>query len=143
MIRILVQRFWQEKDLQTFGAIDILNENGSIVLSGYVIEPPDKDNKKRLSRIPQGTYNANFRTGKKYGKHIHIRGVENRSLILIHVGNYYKDTVGCMVVGYDFADINFDGLTDVTNSAKFMKDMMDLLPDKFQIKIIDDIKVEL
>lgn len=142
-IRILVQRFWQEDDKQTFGSIDILNARNGIVLSGYVIEPPDKNNANNISRIPEGEYKAEFRTSPKYGKHIHILDVHSRSFILIHAGNYYTNTEGCLIVGYDFADINHDGLNDVTRSKNFLKDMLSLLPNDFYIKIIDDIAIEI
>ena len=58
--------------------------------------------------VPQGTYSIDFRFSPKFsvlpfyselgGLMPHIN-VPNRSNILIHCGNYPKDTLGCILVG--------------------------------------------
>ena len=49
----------------------------------------------------------------------------NRSEILIHKGNYYTDILGCILIGSDLADINKDGLLDVTNSKNSVRRLME------------------
>lgn len=66
---------------------------------------------KKETRIPEGTYEIKFRKEgthhieymKKYGvKHygmLEITQVPNFQYILIHIGNFEKDTEGCLLVG--------------------------------------------
>ena len=70
----------------------------------YTLENTWKNNEPRVSCIPEGTYPL---TTKEYGRFydkyqmpIPILGnTEPRSEILIHPGNYAKDTLGCILVG--------------------------------------------
>lgn len=70
----------------------------------YTLENTWLDNLSGLSCIPPGCYNM---TTKRYGwvwdrykKPVPILlGVEPRTEILIHPGNYAKDTLGCILVG--------------------------------------------
>ena len=142
-IRVLIERLWQEEDKQTLGRIQVLNDNGGAILNGYCLELPDKNNAVRISRILEGDYNVSRRTSPKYGNHFHILDVEGRTLILIHAGNYYTETEGCVLVGYDYADINHDGLYDVTQSKKFLNKMLELLPGTFALRIVDDKPVKI
>jgi hypothetical protein len=70
----------------------------------YTLEPPWKDNQRLVSCIPPGTYPLSLRYSPrftpKYGhKLIQVSNVPNRDDILIHIGNFYKDTEGCIMVG--------------------------------------------
>lgn len=71
----------------------------------YTLENTWADNEPRVSCIPEGTYPLET---KKYGRYWEkyqplvipiLRDVPNRSEILIHPGNYAKDTLGCILVG--------------------------------------------
>ena len=55
--------------------------------------------------------------------------------ILIHHGNYYTNTRGCILPGDSVADINGDGHRDVTSSKRTMDKLNELLPDEFQMII--------
>jgi hypothetical protein len=65
----------------------------------FTLELPWKENKRQVSCIPTGTYKVVHRTSPKYKDHLHIIGVPNRDLILIHTGNSAKDILGCILVG--------------------------------------------
>jgi hypothetical protein len=52
--------------------------------------------------------------------------VQGRTYILIHAGNLYTHTLGCILVGEDFLDINDDGYPDVTNSGATLQKLRDL-----------------
>lgn len=107
------------------------------VLKMCVLELPDRENKRSISRIPQGTYRCARRSSAKYGIHYHIIDVEGRSLILIHHGNYYKQTRGCLLVGKRFADINGDGYKDVVSSKSTMSRLVKIAPKEFDLTIVD------
>jgi hypothetical protein len=124
------------EDKQTLGVIDFY-QGIDHLLKVYVLELPDRDNKFQVSRIPAGTYKCVLRWSKKYGWHFHVLDVESRTLILIHFGNYYRDTLGCLLVGNNIYDIDKDGYRDVTSSRKTMKRILDLPGNEFDLTIID------
>ncbi len=72
-------------------------------ISFYTIELPWLDNKKRISCIPEGTYDVVIRGADQSAKfdyeHLHILNVPDRSYILFHVANYPKDILGCIGTG--------------------------------------------
>jgi len=88
------------------------------------LELPWVDNKNRRSCIPPGvgeeaiTYKAKRHESSRYGECLWLPGVRGRSEILIHAGNYVSDTLGCILVGAQFMDLDGDSLTDVTSSRQ-------------------------
>jgi len=101
----------------------------------FTLELPDLDNKQNVSCIPKGTYLAGKHMSPSKGHCVAIKGVPMRSNILIHVGNYTSDILGCILVGDSVRDINNDGKYDVTNSRNTFNKLMDLLPDEFLVRI--------
>lgn len=99
------------------------------------LELPWKNNQRKVSCIPPGTYKGVKRTSPKYGLHVHILDVPGRDLILMHNANYVTQLEGCIAVGESVKDINADGTLDVTNSVKTLKKLVSLLPDSFTIII--------
>lgn len=65
--------------------------NGTLEINGKLfcntIELPWKENQKRVSCIPEGKYPLRKRYSRKFGRHIELVNVKNRSLILIHPAN--------------------------------------------------------
>lgn len=94
------------------------------------------DNEKRISCIPKGIYKVVKRHSAKYGNHFHILDVPDRDYILIHFGNFHRDILGCVLVGFTHSDIDGDGYRDVTSSRSKMEELNDLLPDEFLLEII-------
>lgn len=71
---------------------------------GYTLEPPWKNNHPDISCIPEGDYKLAFRTtGKFANRSYEIMNVPGRENILIHVGNFPKDTHGCPLLGREKA----------------------------------------
>lgn len=101
------------------------------------IELPNKNNHYRISCIPTGEYIIRPRTSKKYGKHLEVLNVPNRSMILIHAGNYYKQTAGCILVGKEWKDLNNDGEKDITDSKKTLKELTELITKETKLTIIN------
>ena len=117
-------------NLQTLGRM-VLFEGSKVILQLYTLELPDLGNQKNISCIPEGEYEVHRIYSPKFGKCFHLQDVPGRSEILIHKGNYNKDTHGCILVGMDRADINGDGVTDVIESSLAM--------DKLQNVITEDV----
>ena len=83
----------------------------------YTIERPWKDNERRISCIPEGTYplftKEYGRFWEKYKFPIPILGdTSPRSEILIHPANYARELAGCIGVGNKKTDVS------VLNSRK-------------------------
>jgi len=89
------------------------------------LEPPWKNNKRNVSCIPPGAYTCN-RTihtesnGNQYSAWEVMR-VPNRTDINIHIGNFPKDTTGCVLVGDTYGDEE----TAIYNSAKSFDKFME------------------
>lgn len=100
---------------QTLGKLTATN--GSSIFSCNTLELPWLGNKSNVSCIPKGIYDVIFTTSKKFPNGSYeVQKVLNRSGIRLHVGNYYNDIEGCILLGTSRADINKDGEIDVTNS---------------------------
>ena len=91
---------------------------------GHTLELAWKDNQKRVSCIPKGVYEVKKRHTQKSKykyEHLHILDVPDRELILMHIGNYPKNSKGCILLG------NTRALNFVGDSRKaFYKLMYDL-----------------
>lgn len=75
--------------------------NGEIWLNGelvcYSIELPWLDNRRNISCIPEGTYPLSKRYSKRFGWHILVIAVPQRSGILFHPANdAQKELRGCI-----------------------------------------------
>lgn len=63
------------------------------------LELPYKNNQKNISSIPTGVYTFQKIKRSTNGKNaLYIRGVENRTEILIHYGRKVTDTQGCILI---------------------------------------------
>ena len=65
----------------------------------YTLEQPWRNNQIGNSCIPEGDYPAVFHTSPKFGPTYWLQDTQPRSEILIHVGNYPRDTIGCILLG--------------------------------------------
>ena len=130
--RLEVIRF-SENNKQTLAKFIVFDDWNCELGQGYMLELPDRDNEKSISRINEGEYDCVKRNSEKFGDHFHVLNVDGRSYILIHVGNYYADTRGCLLPGLGLKDVNSDGERDVVQSTKAMKMLNELLPDKFRL----------
>jgi hypothetical protein len=113
----------EDKENQTIGRMSVYN-GLSCLFTCVTLEPSWENNKNSISSIPLGKYRCIPRTSDKYGKHWHVVDVEGRTLILIHHGNFRKDTRGCILVGKTFFDIDKDGNKDITYSKLTMDSLL-------------------
>lgn len=120
---------------QRLGKGFLVKENGEVPFDFYTLELADRENKRSISCIPAGVYKVIKRRSLRFGLHFHVQNVPNRELILIHVGNSYRNTNGCILVGTSLKNIDSDETTDVVNSIEAMRWLLGLLPDSFILKI--------
>lgn len=133
MIKGFINRL-SEDDKQTLSRFYLYADVNTIFKS-VVLELADKDNQRRISRIDPGEYICELRYSDKYKWHFHVKDVKDRTLILIHFGNYHRDTKGCIILGNEFADIDGDGYRDVTSSKKTIRRLMAAAPKSFKLII--------
>lgn len=97
-----------------------------------------EDNRPFISSIPPGSYVVRKRWSETYGNHWHLQDVPGRDLILMHAGNFHRDTEGCICVGRDYYDLDRDGYRDVTSSVLTMKALNSAVAaTKFKLTILD------
>lgn len=133
MITAILTRIPQPK--QTLGKL-IVRDNNAVIFDCDTIELPYVNNQPQISCIPKGTYEVVYRESARYPKHYHILDVPNRSYILIHQANYVgsknprtrrPDLLGCIGVGRGYADLNGDGIVELTKSNPTLKEMLDVI----------------
>lgn len=111
-------------------------EGNSKIYRACVLELPWKDNKPRVSCIPEGVYPVTkIANHPKYGNCFLLHEVPGRSEVMIHPGNYTKQILGCLLPGDAFRDIDKDGALDVTNSKPTLNMLYKLAPNSFTLKI--------
>ena len=101
---------------------------GTLYVNGTMfrtLEPVWLNNEKNKSCIPEGTYNWELRESPKFKKHILIKNVQNRNLILIHVGNTTLDTQGCILIGKKTGTIA--GKEAVLNSRTALEELLTII----------------
>lgn len=100
------------------------------------LERPWLANRRNVSCIPAGAYEAVLRditrfgrTNKKFGNKVRyvveVMNVPDRSGILLHPLNYPHQTQGCIGVGWGFADSS--GSTVITDSTNAINSLNDRL----------------
>lgn len=69
----------------------------------YTIEKPWLQNQQNVSCIPEGFYTFKPHGWRdedvRFERVWEIENVPNRSAILMHIGNYVQDIIGCVAVG--------------------------------------------
>lgn len=124
MNTIIINRY-QEEDKQTIGELILKNRDNEEPFTCHTLELPWRANAKNTSRIPEGEYLAVKHVSPKFGACLWIQEVPNRTEILIHRGNFHKDTLGCILVGKNLTDIDGDGYRDVTHSRDTLKKLLE------------------
>lgn len=100
-----------------------------------MLELPWKNNQHDVSCIPKGVYRLTPIESEERGKYFSIPDVCSRDQIRMHTANYVHQLKGCQAPGKSFADINQDGLIDVTASQKTLAELVKLItvPIKYTI----------
>jgi len=134
MKAILIRTF--DDEVQTLGEFRMY-DGERMVFQCKTLELPWRDNDNNVSRIPAGWYPVRRRRSKRFNDHFHIMDVDDRTLILIHVGNYHKQTEGCVLLGQKYVDIDGDGHLDVAVSRVTINKLLEIAPDRFDLCVVD------
>ena len=134
MRQILITRIRQDDTTQTLGHL-IVYDDVKKIFECNTLELPWKENKNRISCIPDGAYWVEKYNSAKFGSVFLFNNVKGRSMIEMHTGNYHTDILGCILPGAGLSDINQDGYLDVHTSRRTMEKLLELMPDKFTVKI--------
>jgi len=123
-----------ETEKETLGVLTIY-KGLKKVFECKTLEKPFINNVRNISCVPTGKYELKKRWSKKHGEHLILLGVNGRSLILIHTGNFFFDTQGCILVGKEYKDINGDSELDVSSSRQTFTNLMALMKGKSNLWI--------
>lgn len=120
----------------TYGVLQVKQHN-KILFECVTLEKAWLDNENRISCIPLGIYNVVRTYSNRFKKTLYlVENVPGRAGIRIHPANFAKQLHGCIALGEKLADINGDGILDVTSSVKTQKkfdEIMELMPFKLEI----------
>ena len=138
MQRAVIIRLKKTKH-QTLGHFSLF-EGTEKMFECKTLELADNNNKQFISCIPEGRYKVARRYNDRYKLHFLIQDLEsyhvkNRKWILIHIGNFNRNTKGCILLGRDHVDIDRDGLMDVTSSRSTFKVLNAVSDDVFLLDI--------
>lgn len=119
-MNVLLHRTYYEE-----GTNSALFYNGQFL--GFAIELPWLNNQRNVSCIPEGDYELKARYSSKFGHHLHIVGVNNRSLILLHPANNAKRELrGCIA-----PVTQLSGIGKGTNSKPLLQKLVSLCYQTF------------
>ena len=119
MIELKVERL-KYADKQVVGIMKVY-QGSEFVVCFAILEPPDRNNEIGKSCIPKGSYAVKHYSSKKYPNAFILQDTGVRTMILIHSGNYYTHSQGCLLIGTTHKDINKDGYIDVASSVAALK----------------------
>ncbi len=114
MSTAILTRIEPDNGVETLGSLIAYNSMGD-KFTCSTLELPWKNNQHDISCIQKGVYKcilSPFHNMQRY----ELQNVPQRFAIFIHDGNYYKDVLGCILLGVKPTDINGDGQIDVTSS---------------------------
>jgi hypothetical protein len=78
------------------------------------LELPWRNNEEDISQIPPGSYPAYIRSDGLLGWRVELRDVPDRDNVQLHIGNYSRQTKGCILLGTRIA---ISGGTCATESS--------------------------
>lgn len=104
-MKLIITRFRDIHD-GTLGRFTLMDGKKEL-LKGFSLEPAGKDEVRRGldRRVPVGVYDVAWHNSPKFKRLLpllHNENVPKNRYILIHHGNFPKDTEGCILLGGSF-----------------------------------------
>jgi len=117
----------------------IATRDMEMIYSCYLMELSWQFNQTNISCIPVGTYTLQkLESSPAFDyPHFEVLNVPGRSGIKWHVANYAKQLRGCGAPGQKLADLDQDGLIDVTSSGNALRELLSILPDETELIILN------
>lgn len=137
MRKLFLERF-SDDGRQTLGRLFVRDVNGNDSFTGTSVELTWKNNERKVSCIPVGSYQIKKAFSEHYGEHIDVLNVYGRSGIKIHVANFSRQLLGCIAPGVLHTDIDGDGLRDVTSSRFALDEILNRIPSESYLIITDE-----
>ena len=134
-MRLILDRM-PDYGISTLGRMYVVDNEGFVLYDCCTLELPYLNNQQNISCIPKGQYDVVKRNSARFKDHLHILNVPNRTWILIHSGSFKQDTLGCVLVGTDWQDIDGDEELDLINSKKALSELLNILPSTFTLEIV-------
>lgn len=120
---------------ETVGSLSATRAIDISTFSCKTLELAWKNNAHDVSCIPKGTYKVSLRPFYSTTMY-QILDVPGRSGIFFHVGNFWHDVLGCVILGATLSDINKDGQIDVASSKPTVAAFMDFFDgEDFELTI--------
>lgn len=106
---------------QSIGDLTITID-GTVVFRAKTLERGWRNNQRGESCVPAGVYPIELEHSNKFKKDLwELKDVPGRSECKFHSANHWRQLNGCIALGKHHKDIDYDGLTDVTNSGETMR----------------------
>jgi len=116
-----------------YGTFGVLVDS-SMIPFALTLEPEWQFNKRDVSCIPTGMYTCLRKRSQKYNTVFEVKDVQDRTDILIHMGNVEEDTKGCILVGEEFGVLN--GKPAVLSSKRGFIELIDKLQGDLMFQLI-------
>ncbi|WP_221254792.1 DUF5675 family protein [Campylobacter sp. 19-13652] len=135
-MKLTITRF-KEIDDGTIGKFKLLDDKGNVWLEGYTLEPAGDDTTKagKDRRIPAGEYSIDWHNSPKFKRRLPRLSsalVPKSRQILIHAGNYPKDTTGCVLVGESYNNAG------VFNSKAMLNRLLALMHKQDGVVVVEN-----
>ena len=113
---------------RTLGRLRLYGASGGVHFDGWALEPPWRGNRRSASSIPCGLYDLAHRHTARRGRHLLVLGTAPRAYILLHAGNWPRDTRGCILPGLQRADLDGDRVAEVASSRAALERIVGAIP---------------
>ena len=121
---------------RVLGALNVYDGAQSICPL-FALELPWRGNSKEISCIPTGTYKISPELTTSLGWVLRLHNVPGRDGVLIHAGNYPRNTHGCILCAMTLDDIDGDGVADASRSRVATDRLRALITEPSELTIVE------
>lgn len=135
---VLIHRDYRDpEDRASLGICYVIDENLDVIFKSESLERGWKDNKSDVSCVPEGTYPLRLEYSPRFKQDLwELKNVPGRSECKFHSANYWKQLNGCIALGKDRKDIDYDNVPDVTSSKDTMEDFHKAMEGVTESKVV-------